>query len=69
MSPDSATELKADSGFLLRLRHRVALQVPELGIVPSVPGQKSNWHLGEQEQNKKKNKVWKLHINQKQRLE
>lgn len=44
-SPHSATELEADSGFLLGLRHRVALQVPELGIVPSVPGQKSDGHL------------------------
>lgn len=47
MSPHSATELEADSGFLRGLRHRVALQVPELGIVPSVPGQESNRHLQE----------------------
>lgn len=49
MSPHGATELEADSGFLLGLRHRVALQVPELGIVPPLPGQESNRNLGEQE--------------------
>lgn len=49
MSPHGATELEADSGFLLGLRHRVALQVPELGIVPSVPGEESDGNLREQE--------------------
>lgn len=49
MGPHSATELKADSAFLQRIRQRVALQVPELGVIPCVPGQKSNWQLGEQE--------------------
>lgn len=66
MSAHSATELEADSHFLLRLKHRVALQVPELSIVPPVPGQESNWHLGEQKQKRKR---IKLHINQEQRLE
>lgn len=56
-SPHSATELKADSGFLLRLRHGVALQVPELGVVPSVPRQKSNCHLGEQKDNQNKSSL------------
>lgn len=49
IGPHSATELKADSAFLQRIRQRVALQVPELGVIPCVPGQKSNWQLGEQE--------------------
>lgn len=57
MSPHSATELEANSGFLLRLRHRVALQVPELGIVPSVPGQKSNRHLEEHENKHSQNRL------------
>lgn len=52
MSPHSAAELEANSGFLPGLRHRVALQVPELGIVPSVPGQESNRHLGQEEESK-----------------
>lgn len=57
MSPHSATELEANSGFLLGVGHWVALQVPELGIVPSVPGQESNGHLGEQEKIKKIKKI------------
>lgn len=58
--PHSATELKADSGFLQRIRQRMALQVPELGVIPRVPGQKRNWHLGEQEQHQKKNQGCKF---------
>lgn len=54
MTPHSATELEADSGFLLGVGHWVALQIPELGIVPSVPGQESNGHLGEQVQHGRK---------------
>lgn len=53
MSPHSATELEADSGFLLQLRDGVALQVPELGIVPSVSGQESKRHLRRHEHQRK----------------
>lgn len=52
MSNHSATELETNSGFLLQLEHRMALQIPELGIVTPVPGQESNWHLGEQKEEK-----------------
>lgn len=62
MGPHSATELKADPAFLQRIRQRVALQVPELGVIPRVPGQKSNGHLGEQEQHSKKDQGCKSHI-------
>lgn len=52
MNPHCAAQLEANSGFPLWLRHRVALQVPELGVVSSVSGQEGNWHLAGHEQDK-----------------
>jgi hypothetical protein len=43
--PHRPTELEAEPGLLLGVQQRVALQVPELGVVPSVPGQECDGHL------------------------
>lgn len=45
----SATKLKANPGFLLRLADRVALEIPKLCVVPPVPGEERKRHLGKEQ--------------------